>query len=393
MTKWAWDQGHIPYFHFDALKNAASALAEFDGQEWQAGDWLGPRIREKTGLDFAAPSDYTLWRNYARVFRASMLATRRGSKLVCTEIAVRLANSPLGDFGADEYFEHMIRRFSYPSPAFANFSPEGIQVYPFCALLKFLAVRAATTGKYSVTLDEIQTHLIANKITGAENAETYATLKKRSYSPQRDETRQLREFLIFICQVSFLQWCGNEVFLDPLAIAKDGTDSIFRLATPDRMKLPNDRDLALLNLGSLSSSGYSGITFDSPLTSEFDVGFSEGKPIRNQHLRYERSSKLRQIYFSVLQSPYLCDVCSVDFKKRYMWVDNILELHHLLPLSSPVRIASSHTSLEDLVPLCPNCHRAVHVYYRQWLKGMEQDDFISASEARGVYLETKQQFN
>ena len=64
-----------------------------------------------------------------------------------------------------------------------------------------------------------------------------------------------------------------------------------------------------------------------------------------------------------------------------------LDIHHLLPLSSAVAISSSGTSLADIVGLCPSCHRAVHMYYRKWLRANEQADFKSKQEAHDVFVQ------
>ena len=65
----------------------------------------------------------------------------------------------------------------------------------------------------------------------------------------------------------------------------------------------------------------------------------------------------------------------------------MIDLHHLLPLSSVIKITNEGTTLEDLVGLCPSCHRAIHTYYRRWLKANNLEDFRSKKEAMEVYLE------
>jgi predicted HNH restriction endonuclease len=76
---------------------------------------------------------------------------------------------------------------------------------------------------------------------------------------------------------------------------------------------------------------------------------------------------------------------------RYPWTDNILELHHLLPLSSSLTITTKGTSLADVVPLCPNCHRSIHVFYKNWLNSENVNDFRTPSEAFNIYNTAKQQ--
>ena len=63
----------------------------------------------------------------------------------------------------------------------------------------------------------------------------------------------------------------------------------------------------------------------------------------------------------------------------------MLDLHHLLPLASALAISSKGTSLEDIVGVCPSCHRAIHAYYRQWLNANNQTDFLSKAEAKAIF--------
>ena len=87
----------------------------------------------------------------------------------------------------------------------------------------------------------------------------------------------------------------------------------------------------------------------------------------------------------------ICNMCTCDMRHRYPWTDNLLEVHHLLPLSSAITITGEGTSLEDVVGLCPNCHRSVHVYYKRWFEKNLVNDFFSKDEAREVYQSAKRE--
>lgn len=54
-----------------------------------------------------------------------------------------------------------------------------------------------------------------------------------------------------------------------------------------------------------------------------------------------------------------CKICKSDLKATYGKAGEIVEVHHLQPLSlsDEPRVYDPAT---DLIPLCPNCHRAVH---------------------------------
>lgn len=103
--------------------------------------------------------------------------------------------------------------------------------------------------------------------------------------------------------------------------------------------------------------------FENKEMNPFDVEFSEGSKLRISHIRTERSSKLREFYFQHTDNPNHCDMCKMDTQRRYPWAERVLELHHLLPLSSPIRVEKNSSSLKDIVGLCPSCHRATHKYY------------------------------
>ena len=79
-------------------------------------------------------------------------------------------------------------------------------------------------------------------------------------------------------------------------------------------------------------------------------------------------------------------MCHMDVSEKYPWTEYMLDIHHLLPLSSSVAITTRGTSLSDIVGICPSCHRSVHIYYSKWLKKNGQDDFSSRIEAMEVYL-------
>ena len=70
----------------------------------------------------------------------------------------------------------------------------------------------------------------------------------------------------------------------------------------------------------------------------------------------------------------ICSVCGLNPKSVYGEVINsIIEVHHIEPLSE-VAEARAYNPRTDLIPLCPNCHRAIHkrrpAYKPEELKGM-----------------------
>ncbi|MGH7904425.1 MAG: HNH endonuclease [Candidatus Dormibacteraceae bacterium] len=348
-------------------------------------------MEKATGLPFH-PRDprYPVWRNYGRVFQAALLAARVGDQIIATELAQALAHGNQGFQTADDYLIFLIPRFSMPSPARDDYDSSGPRVFPFCCVIRYLL--AQDTPDASIGLDEIFAKIVSNGCVGNEPLEFYQTLPTTAYSPQRDEDRQVRELTIFISQFSALKWdnASRRLYLDIAAGSSTLREQLLAVATP-MMDAPSvDRTQELQRLGSTSGVSLPELVLEERASPD-DEAFTEGRRVRVYHLRIERSRKLRALFFGYVATPYRCDMCRLVPANRYPWTTNILELHHLLPLSSPLRVGESGTHLEDLVCLCPSCHRATHAYYLQWLKNKDRDDFRAREEAKEVYDEAKAQ--
>ena len=95
----------------------------------------------------------------------------------------------------------------------------------------------------------------------------------------------------------------------------------------------------------------------------------EGKPKAFFTYRYERSPKLRA---SVLNKfGYKCAVCGFDFEKIYGRLGkNFAEVHHLIPVSEK----EQENDVNNLRPLCSNCHRMIHRLYTE----LEPKEYLDA---------------
>jgi hypothetical protein len=92
----------------------------------------------------------------------------------------------------------------------------------------------------------------------------------------------------------------------------------------------------------------------------------EGQPVLVQHVRRERSRRLRRKKIEGAAAGGLrCEACGFDFSAAYGTRGaGFIECHHLIPVSE--LDPATPTSLDDLALLCANCHRMVHVR-RPWL--------------------------
>lgn len=383
VTQWRWDQGRLDYFRFSNIALIANALCELDGIELRGDDPIRDRLMGITGLPFS-PSHYKVWRNYKRVFSSSLLAYETEGRLAVSSICKHFVDFNYFIEQPDSYFIQVFRNFSYPHPAFKGYVEASDPVYPFLAVIKFLLSR---TPRRQATIDDIFSYLVGNRVTGTENVDSYHYLNKSSYRGSGDEKRQLREMMIFASQVTFLKWFANSLILDISNSDLEAFSDLTKSVQPNRRPKLSDPTEEFFQMSSIYEDAK--IPRITERESPVEVEFTEGKRRRTTHLRAERSPALRKALFASLPFPYRCDMCELIPKLKYDWVDNILEVHHLLPLSSAVFIENEGTSLQDVVPICPNCHKSVHVYYRNWLKENSLEDFPDKNTAASVYNKAK----
>jgi hypothetical protein len=325
-----------------------------------------------------------VWRNYSRVFGAQLLAAKVGRLLVCTELCHKLA---AGEIECDEYLLHLANRFYFPSPVFKGYDPRAEKVFPFAALVKLLVARARAGGQAGVSVDEAITKLIGNSVRGTEPLEHFVNLPDAPSQASEVMRRQIRELMIFLSQASFLKWSGNALYLD--AVTPGLAEQVATLVHPFDLPSEGDAGREIISLGRHFEREEVQVLAPPYAIEEAAAEFSEGSKVRVTHLRYERSSKLREMFFAQKNNPQICDMCELDTNIRYPWAQRVIEVHHLLPLSSPIRVDVHGTSLADVVGLCPSCHRATHRFYGKWLKEEGISDFRSYEEARAVYETTK----
>jgi len=213
MIEWRFDQGRLNYFQIDEIKKISCALAAADGmlKPVAGSDGLRKLLSMYTKLPFL-PTDYTVWRNYGRVFGCMMLASEIGDHIVATDLCKKIASNPI-EIDADDYLAHFSRHFYYSSPVFTGYSHTGKQIFPAVALIKFLISEYLLRGKNYITLEEIATHLIANEVTGQEDLISFGNLKSNSIGSSAD-SRQLRELVKFVSQFSFLKWENPKLHLE-----------------------------------------------------------------------------------------------------------------------------------------------------------------------------------
>lgn len=383
---WHWDQGRLQYFEFNTLRRTAAFVVARDFRQATQGE-----LQAAIGMDFA-PANYKPWRNYSRVLKLCLLVSADGEIARPTALA-KVLGQP-GAATCDEYFHFLVQASTEPSPALTGYSPAGPFRYPLLFALKYLLAKAAIGIGSSASFDEIIGAYDTSHFTGDESDEDFISLVNSNRTTAVDHSdpafRQARESLLVISQISYLYTDNERIFvsLDP----NDAQD-IFRDLAAITGPFETNGDSEIQRRASLFSGGsVQDFTYPSTVVSELFVnGFSEGGKVKQTHMVIERNKKLRTAFFQANPTT-VCDVCRIDTRRTYPWTQGVLDLHHLLPLSSGTRTGSTGTIFDDLVAICPNCHRAVHKYYDDWLKHESRADFQNAEEALAVYKKLKEDF-
>lgn len=86
--------------------------------------------------------------------------------------------------------------------------------------------------------------------------------------------------------------------------------------------------------------------------------YPEGARIQVTVNAYERNTKARSACLQ--HHGFKCAVCQLEFDKRYGEVGRgFIHVHHIVPLS---KVGTTYlvNPIDDLVPVCPNCHSMLH---------------------------------
>ncbi|MBQ7189541.1 MAG: HNH endonuclease [Kiritimatiellae bacterium] len=379
--RWRWDQGRLQYFHYNNIVRIASILTKLDGVLLNVkGDPLREFLTIGTGLPFA-PTTYTVWRNYARVFQCAMLATKVNGKLAVTDLCRQLSDEkkPLSP---DQYFNFVFSHFALPFPAFENYDSSLHPTYPFVAILKFVIAR----GGYGVRIDDVFANVIGNGCTGYEPLDFYRKLKPVSRKPVGDELRQVREMMVLMGQTSYMKWFDRTLYIDTTDI-QSVLDAVRPDFTRKRKSIAIEEFFEECFVGESGRKRFEVLLGDREILSD---GFKEGGRRFITHGKIERSPLVRRKYFEKYPE-LICDACQMNPRERYPWTDNLLQLHHVFPLASTLNMDSTTTFLDDLVPLCPSCHMSIHSFYKIRLAEWGVQDFGSKKMARDVYNMAKKE--
>jgi hypothetical protein len=395
MAMWRFDQGRTEYHAFESIVELAKALVTLAGKNPSAKPCpIRSYFKSSSPIwDFPPnTSEYTAWRNYARTFALLMLAPngREVATIQPTDICRELARGTTGLLPTfDDYLQVMLGQWCYPHPAFNEYSHTLNKVFPILAILKMLVALDQNGSDAKLSPDDVFEFLINNNVSGEEPVSFFTSLKKVALPKKSDEKRQVRELLKFISQGSVFTWSAGQIYL---AISQAEANQLIKNTKHFTQPPVISRKNQLHQIATLPSTTRTATSLIHTPIRRDDEEFIEGKKIRAFHVKIERNPKLRADFLKTISKPWTCDFCSKSMENVYPWSKDFIEVHHLLPLASAVKIGKTSTLLSDLVPLCPNCHRAVHYAYSDYLKKMSKDDFDDAKEAIYCYENAKKQY-
>lgn len=169
-----------------------------------------------------------------------------------------------------------------------------------------------------------------------------------------EERRLASAFLSELYKVGDVKFDG-ESYGDFKGIDKDFALKVFRRVDDphDIMQIKESIVFAMLPMMAMVAEliGYD----ESP---DENIGDVEGDEYYSLIKRRERSQRNRLLCLSVHGER--CNACGFVPSEKYgEEFGRIIEVHHIEPLSEVER-ARPYDPKNDLVPLCPNCHRAIH---------------------------------
>ena len=106
------------------------------------------------------------------------------------------------------------------------------------------------------------------------------------------------------------------------------------------------------------TTGASLVPDASPEDADEAVTFREGTVRQTSVTRYERNPAARSL--CIRHHGVSCTVCDFNFEYVYGEVgEGFIEVHHLTPMSE-TRGQYEVNPIEDMRPICPNCHAMIH---------------------------------
>lgn len=122
------------------------------------------------------------------------------------------------------------------------------------------------------------------------------------------------------------------------------------------------------------------VSFDEDLLPE-EIKEIPGKPITEGAKKiitvnsYERDPKAKKVckdYYIKRDGRIVCQICGFDFGKTYgTQYSNMIHIHHIIPISE-IGDEYEVDPINDLIPVCPNCHMVLHAGQGMTIKELQE---------------------
>lgn len=161
--------------------------------------------------------------------------------------------------------------------------------------------------------------------------------------------------LCISAEQSLDNWAVSDASFEIIATYRPGDLNLYR----DEAVVRTCREVIIPLMGAMAELiGYEVI--ENP--AESNEPEAEGGLTRALVSRRERNPRNRLLCLRI--HGYVCKVCGTDPRNLYGEAGGIIEVHHLEPVSLLTK-PRPYNPETDLIPVCPNCHRAMHTR-RPW---------------------------
>ena len=123
-------------------------------------------------------------------------------------------------------------------------------------------------------------------------------------------------------------------------------------------KTPEDKRIEITSMATKLCLNFALLGLNAEEISESPIGELEGAVSQTTSTRYERSriNRKRCIRFHGC----VCFTCKLDFEEKYGEIgEGFIEVHHKTPISQ-IKKEYRVDPVNDLIPLCSNCHSMIH---------------------------------
>ena len=299
--------------------------------------------------------------------------------------------------GTREVIVNFAKKFQYPNTrtpeSYLEAIADGMEVVPLRLISEILDVmyNFSNGEKVYITQEEakyfvfyngevVKDHIVdLKKIVNdiyefrkTNNLPTYVSTNEAEHK-WNQEKRQIRELMVILSKTELFTMEGGAIVLDKKGFNARDKELFHEIVSYNRFWRTSKVDMKEITE---SYESYMDIDYDIYLQVTKTYGKSvtpcgtfypdsdvsdahyEGAKKRVYVNRYERDPKAREDCIKYYGCT--CQVCGMDFAKKYGELgDGFIHVHHVVPIHE-IGEEYELNPVEDLIPVCPNCHAMLH---------------------------------